>query len=477
MTAKIDHSALASALLAALGATRTKEITAPSGVMGHGVGGLFSQPGLETPLVSAMILPQQGILNMLPLLPTITQNPLYGIITGVTDTSGANPANSCESWPVAGTTKLCMQSSVLGCFGRSTTVIDLTEVGQIADRADFLDNQVLGSPFTNQAMPMVPTMPGNVSGNAWARDEVAKRLAELMTAVSRDFAPTLYKGNPANNDGKYAEFRGFDKLINTGYQDAVTGVACAAADSIIQSFGNLDVATNGANLVELLSYVWRNLNHLAAEAQLNPVSWAIAMPYNLFYELTAIWPCSYLTARCSPESGSTNFVDAKDQTDMRDSMRGNLLLRTGQYLLIDGVQIPVVLDDAITEDGVGAGTQQSSIYFIPMTVLGGRRVTYLEYINFTRANADARALAPTGTISISDDGRFLWLHSIKGACVRAEVMFKTRLVLRTPYLAARITHIRYTPRIMPRSPFPDSPYFVNGGSTTQGGPSYYPPTA
>jgi len=49
----------------------------------------------------------------------------------------------------------------------------------------------------------------------------------------------------------------------------------------------------------------------------------------------------------------------------------------------------------------------------------------------------------------------------------------------TPYLAARLTDIAYTPLIKERSAFTDSAYFVNGGRTNYVGfgPSYEAPTA
>src|SRR3954466_1719335 len=97
---------------------------------------------------------------------------------------------------------------------------------------------------------------------------------------------------------------------------------------------------------------------------------------------------------------------------MRDQMRGDIFNRTGQYLLIDGQQVPVILDDAITETEVGSGVFSSSIYFVPMTVLGNTPVTYLEYLNYDSAGGAmeaARTFAPDGTFYTSDSGRFLWI--------------------------------------------------------------------
>lgn len=481
----IDYRQLAHAMMAEAGTngTRFKAVpSTPTGIPAHGPGGLFSQLGLDSKIFSAMQLPQQGLSGILPVMPTQYTDPLFGIITGVTATTGSNPSGVCDDFPVAGLLKLCTTSLPLGRYGRQTTVIDLDLAGKQINRGEFLDLQILGSPFDND-VGVVPTFPGGANFEGAARTEANKRLLELAVAWSRDFARQVYEGLPTNNLGDgYKEFNGLNALINTGYRDAVTGQACPAADSIIASFGNLDVASNGAQIVRLLAYIYRNLNKIAYEAGLGESKWAIAMPYGLFYELSEIWPCAYMTYRCSVATGSTNFVDADEQVRMRDDMRGDLSARTGQYLLIDGQHVPVVLDDAIREDGTGGGTQVSSIYFIPLTVLGGTRVTYWEYFNYNvtgGARDIARQFAPDHFFS-SDDGRFMWtLEPPTKYCIRAAVKMEPRIVLRTPYLAARITNVRYTPLLMPRSPFTDSPYFVDGGNTNYGGygPSYYRPTA
>lgn len=481
----INYERLAEAMLAKLTGSRYKEVSStPSGVMAHGRGGLFSALGLDQQLFSAMQLPQHGLASVLPVLPTVYTDPLFGIITGVTATTGSDPAGPCSDFPVAGTMKLCTTSLPLGRYGRATTVIDIDEAGKRVNRGDFLDLRVGGDPFKSSDGAMVPTFPGGFGGlDGAARSELWKRLTELAVAFSRDFAYQVYEGNPANNNagGGYKEFNGLNKLINTGYRDAVAGVACQAADSIVQSFNNLDVASNGAAIVRLISYIWRNLTKLDYETGLATVTRVITMPYSLFYEISEVWPCAYMSYRCNPSSGNTGFISAEEQIKMRDAMRGNLQARTGQYLLIDGQQVDVILDDAIREDGVGGGTQQSSIYFVPLTVLGGTRVTYFEYFDYNAKDGAldfARQMAPDGSYFTRDDGRFMWhVRPPNHFCVQAEVKTEPRIVMRTPFLAARITNVRYTPLLMPRSPFTDSSYFVNGGQTSYPAPSYYTPTA
>ena len=120
-------------------------------------------------------------------------------------------------------------------------------------------------------MPTYPGMQGPLSNVL--NTEVAKAIFELSVAWSRDFAREIYTGNPTNNTsgGGRQYFYGLDTLINTGYRDAITGVACPAADSIVRLFGNLDIATNGATLVRQITNIYRNLRYIASNAGLDPV--------------------------------------------------------------------------------------------------------------------------------------------------------------------------------------------------------------
>ena len=43
------------------------------------------------------------------------------------------------------------------------------------------------------------------------------------------------------------------------------------------------------------------------------------MPWAMFYEVTEVWPCAYLTYRCTNiATGNTAFVDSTEAIRMRD---------------------------------------------------------------------------------------------------------------------------------------------------------------
>lgn len=483
-TAAIDPQTLAFAQAMAPFISTKAVSSTPTTTYGHGPGGLFSSPAMDNRLISAMSLPRNGIQSILPLYPSRFAYPLFGIITGVTATTGSEPTGPCDDFPVAGLMKLCTQSALFGRQGRQTRVFELDRMGLLDDRGEHMDFRLLGGPDVSS--PNTPTIPGMRGASAALNAEIEKALFELAVAWQRDFARDIWTGNPTNNTSgggrKYS--RGFDLLINTGYRDAETGIACPAADSIVRSFGNRGIESNGATLVREITNIHRNLRYIARSTGLDPVKFAIAMRWSAFYELTEVWPCAYLTYRCTNlATGNTAFVDSAEAIRMRDDMRGDIFNQTGQYLLIDGERVQVVIDDGITEDGIGAGTFRSAIYWIPLTVLGGTPVTYMEYLDYSGANgamAAAEAFGYGAQYRVSDNGRFLWhTKPPTNYCVQIMAKSETRLVMRAPHLAARLTGIQYTPVQHEREPFTNSTYFVNGGKTDRGGfaPSYYSPTA
>lgn len=472
--------------MAAQVATKAVPSSTPGGSYGHGPGGLFSNPALNRPLYSAVIsTPFSGLQYILPVRGTSETSPLDGIITGVTATTGTEAQGVCDDPPTTGLTKLCMHSYPLGLLSRQTPVYNIRYGTRLTSRGEHTDFQVMGSPFNSRGSgPFAPSIPG-VSADDMANTNSGKVIWAWMVAWARDFARLLYNGTTANNTagGGYAEFYGLNTLINTGYRDAITGTACAAADSIVVDFANQNVRTNASAIVtKVLETMWV-LMDLAARTNLAPVRWALAMPQSLFYELTRIWPVTYLTDGAQTTAGQTTFVDAGDQIRMRDEMRGDMGNRSGQHLKMFGIDVPVVIDDAIPENGIGAGVQSSSIYFVPLTVLGGDPVTFMEYLNYDAIGvpADAAKFAPDGTFQTSDNGRFLLAKKPPtNVCVQLLAYTEPRLIMRTPFLAARIDRVAYQRLPNLRSGFPsDTAYFVNGGATngSGSGPSYYSPTA
>lgn len=458
---------------------RLKAISTVTSTYGHGTGGLFSMPGLSRPVFSAMLLPNTGLQSRLVARPSMDMNPIYGIFTGVTATTGSEPADVCADPPTAGLSKLCMHTFVFARQARQTRAFDIDRAGLVTNRGEFLDLQLMNNPFdVSPDNPSVPQFPGGVNAADVLRSEAGKAIFELGVAWSRDFAKEVYTGNPTNNSGARTYYYGLDTLINTGYRDAESGVACPAADSIVRSFGNAVIGTSGQTAVTTITYMYRNLKYIAEKTGLAPAKWLLTMRFGLFYELTQVWPIAYYTVRNSvTDSGQFMMNDGKALIDLRDKMRNE------RFLLIDGEQVEVVLDEAITETESPAGQFTSTVYFVPLTVMGGTPVTYFEYVNYNSpmgAMDMGNVFAP-GSYQASDGGRFLW-HKKPPAnfCVQMVAKTQPRLLLLTPMIAARLTNVRYIPYMHERGSFTDDGYFVNGGRTDRAGwppPSFYSPTA
>lgn len=487
---QIDYPTLAKEMIAHLGNVREKNVvgSTPTTTYGHGPGGLFSYPGKERPVFSAMILPRMGLQSVLPVRPSRDANPIYDIFTGVTASSGSEADGPCDDPPTAGLSKICSHSFVFGRRARQSRVFELDRMGLWTNRGEMGDQQFLGNPFQGAQTPQNPTLPNFGGMSSVLRSEVGKAMFELGVAFMRDTARDVFTGNPSNNSagGGNKYYYGLDILINTGYQDAVTKQLCPAADSIIHSMGNAAVETNGATYVAWLTNIYRRVRYVASETGLDPAQWAFVMRWSLFYQLTEVWPCAYSTYRCF-NAGTFNasnpmFTDSQVMIAQRDAMRGDMYNRTGQYLLIDGERVPVIIDDGITETVVAGASFRSSIYLVPLTVLGGTSVLYWEYLSYDMPNGAmeaARALAPEGFYSTSDNGRFLWHKKPpNNYCVQVMAKVEPRLILLTPQIAARITNVQYTPLAHERDWDTASSYYVDGGRTDYigYGPSFWPPT-
>ena len=493
----IDYRALAEAALELKTGARMKAVGAPTTTYGHGPGGLFSTPGLSRPVFSALVTPRLGLQAALRAIPTRNTNPLFGIITGVTATTGSEPTNVCDDPPTAGLAELCQHQFLFGRQSRQTRVFDLSRIGKLVNRGEFTDLQLFGDLFAKDN-PNVPTLPGATGGSNALNTEMAKALFEYATTWSRDFAREIYTGNPANNTagGGRKYFYGLDMLLNTGYVDAETNILCPAADSIVtnmnyllcdDSSGTGGVNVNGPKYVKVITNIYRNLKYRAVRAGLNPVKIVLTMRWSMFYQITEIWPQAYHTYRNVVSlGGQTVYLEGEQLTKFRDDMRGDLFGQTGQYLLIDGEKVEVICDDAITETDLGltqgkAGQFASNIYFVPMEVLGGMPVTYLEHFDYDApggAMEAARAMAADMLYYTSDGGRFFWHRKPPvNWCVQLVALTEPRLLALTPYLGARLTNAACSPFLHEASPFTDEGYFVDGGVSDRNAlaPSYYAP--
>lgn len=438
----------------------------------HGPGGILSFPGVDNAVFHS-IMGVRSILGQLPAMPSIFTDPVFATITGVTDETGVEPTTICGPGRVAGVLKSCLLIAPFGRYKRQTAELELDRIGMRTNRGDPLDLTLIGSPMANAGVFSLPggldPIPQNVLVN-----EVAARFWERNVIFHRLLTQQLWTANPANNSGAgaYREFAGFAAIITTGHRDAETGVVCPAVDSYVRNFnfGRIDLAANATPLVNAITDMYFQLKSRATRSGMMPVRWVIGMRYQLFYELTKVWPCSYLTYMCQVTGNQRVNINGAEQIRLRDEMRN------GSYLLIDGDRIDVIPDDGIPEltntqsASVPSGCFGTDIYFIPMSVVGGRQVTFLEHAQYQNpAVQDALGNLVLGRI----EGAFItWPVQTRG-CFQWESKIEPRLVLRTPWLAGRLQNVVYCPVQHERDAFPDGAYHADGGRQSRPGPSFY----
>lgn len=442
-----------------------KDAGTTAGTQLHGPGGLLATPGLNKQIMNAMIMPR-GLAGRIPITPSIDTNEIFGIMTGLTASTGEMPTAACSSWPVVGQFKLCKQQHPFGQQGAESQVLNIKYAGQIVNRGEFRDNVLLGKPNTGD-----DRLPGTINWTRALQIESEKKLGELFLGYYRDYAPYLYTGNPQTTAGSagFMQYRGLNLLINTGKRDAVSGVLCPAADSIVIDLNGTSINASGGTVYAILANVMNNLERLSEQLSLD-VTWAIVGRYGLWQQLTSIWPCIYATAGCPGTIVRTGSLE--EQTNFRDKLRNT------RRLPIEGKDYEFVVDDAITETiaaGGVVGTYQSDLYIVPLTA-NGQPMLFWEYFPMVeQAIAAANQLAPGGYFSTLDNGRFLFSRlTPTHTCVQVEIIERPRLILMAPFLAARIQNLRYTYSIHERDWNTDSPYFADGGGTGTDLPYFYP---
>jgi len=438
-----------------------------------GPGGLFSNFGLDNVVVNASLFPV-GIDKVIPAYGTTDLNPVYAFITGIDESSGqSEPDGVCDDAP-SGVLEVCHQTAQFGRYARSSKEMEVNTLMQVLNGHLTTDLQLLGSVLG----PGHQFLPAQMNeGGGWLTSMVRAQLVIAGQLLQHKLSRQLWQGSPANNsaNGGYKEVIGLENQIATGKVDAFTGNACAALDPDVKDFGYESVDSTTKDIVVYMTYITRWVKHVAARTGLDPVTWAWVMRPELFTELVEIWPCRYLTNRCENSAGTAVAV-INDNTNiaLRDAMRN------GNYLMIDGVQWPVMLDDGIreltnaTSSQLDPGEFASDAYLLPFKIQGSRPVLYWEYLDYTRALTDVSFLQGKQFWQ-TDGGRFMWTMQQSNYCFKFQAKVEPRVILRTPQLSGRLSNIKYSPLQHMRSPFQDSPYRLKGGEESFDTPqSFYP---
>jgi hypothetical protein len=442
-----------------------KHDTTSGAMMGqrlHGIGGLWSGPGLDQVVISTYVQPM-SVRTILPNYPTVFEDPRFAALTGFTAPDGSQPTNACDDAP-SGFTKSCQLTALFGLKRFDTQELEMDRIISRVNRGDFGDLRLMGD-----VLPKIfGNMLGGVGGAASTADDalnVATAAEMLRAANYMEMALHIdtWQGNALTGT-----FPGLDSQIATGQVDAATNTACPSLDSDVKGFAWNDVCGTTLDIVEYLSAMEFYIKSLAQSTGMMPVKWVWVMRPELWHELSACWPCKYNTNRCT-----SGYITSGDQVV---SLMGNEMIterdamRRGLTLDVNGTTYPVILDSGIFEfteaTGLGnlkSGEFASSIYFLPLTIQGAFPVTYFEYLDYRQAARDEAYLGGKQVWTITDAGAYSWAWSFTKWCFKGHLKTEQRVVLRTPQLAGKLQYVKYSPLQHLREPDFSSPYHVDGG--------------
>lgn len=444
----------------------------PISTYAYSEGGLFGSCKQDPVLINALVGPM-GYEAKLQFQGTKTENPIVQTLTYI-GSSGYAQASSCAD---CGTPEIkrCAQSACFGRICQATGEVLFDELGLMANNN--VQQLALYGNITDPA--------GNVlirQGDGVTNMFTLHTMAAAYN-LRRRIGQLLWSGNPASNAGGYAEFPGFDMLINTGKSDALTGIGCNAMDSVIKSYNNAVVgATGSASIVAEISALVRSANYRISRAGFSVDGSVIdIVMHPMLWDCVAdAFACEYgLQCNSWTASGLRSMNnDALAVAELRDRFI------EGLFLTVDGRRYPVTLDNGITVTNRPHGdvTKRCSTIYVITRIIpgappvpdspGGGVVTYGEYQDMQATAGSVMAwfdsMFGMHSVSLTDGGRFAVAPDFHGGyCFDARVLTKPRVRMLMPWTSGRLTNVC----CVPAGTYPDvsgsgGAYEVDGGAST-----------
>jgi hypothetical protein len=152
----------------------------------HGINGLLSDGTVRPRMYSTIPGLVDEITNSIPLVPSLKDNEIYEVMTGVTATAGTPAADICSEGPNPGQLKGCRQIIPWGRMKVDTEVQRLDDQGRRRDYAD-TDREVV-----NLMTEVNPYIPDFVTKNVNTR--LGKRAIELGLGVTLGYSRADFIG-------------------------------------------------------------------------------------------------------------------------------------------------------------------------------------------------------------------------------------------------------------------------------------------
>lgn len=434
------------------------------------LGGLFSAPGVRPDRFSA--LPRvRTMASIVPLMPSDIYNEIISIVTGATAGTGTNPSDYCGTPITPGALKQCEQQFKYGKYYAKTVVNSVNDIGYLRNRAD-VPGQILNS--APEANPFIPDIMWRITDT---RSQLQYMLYLQGVQMERSLEPVIITGDSTKSNsnttaGWIQEFKGLDQQIKTGYTDT-TGIACQAADSIVINFNNALIGNtigggDGRTITQAISDLWYSAQDRAQQVGMDGTQFAFVMRKEMFRALTDVYANTYATSRFQASSlsaGSPVIQVATDANDLR------LEMLNGQYLLVEGIPVPVVFSDGIPLVGQGNNTYQADMYLVPLS-WGGRPLLRMEFFNLgNQYITEWNGFINPDKRRVINNGLYAMGYNAQNFCDEFLFASVMRLILETPFLAGRIDDVNFTYLASTRTAIPGQSLYVNGGL------SYYTPRA
>ena len=426
--------------------------------------GIFSDAGVRPGMWNATAR-VRGVGQHIPMEKSVYMNELIDVATGVTAGSGNNVTSACAVGPKPGQLKKAQIAATFGIVHISTKIFDITQAGMRRNRAD-IDRQT----FNNAAAtnPWLPQVPG-IDGAQFVNSTLRAELFALGIELERNIGQVHFLGIAGTENNTYRgvarQWNGLDRLVRTGWQDASSGVAVPRLDAAVTPF-NASISGNdasGRSVIRAVNETFYGQDDFLDQLGIVP-SFALVMRADLFRELAAVWACGFSTDRCAGSAG--NPV----QRDAMVTYQAFLNMLRGRYLTLEGMDIPVIIDDSIPRDTLGNNYFKSDIYGLALSG-NGIPTLYGEY--FDMDNADANEIATAfgiqdGTTTTVNNGMYRVFKRVTGGCVEYDFFARPRLITDAPFMHFRIDDVFYNSFVSNNDPIPGFSYYKNGGLTYAG---------
>jgi hypothetical protein len=426
--------------------------------------GLFARPGVRPEMFQTLAFPR-SFLGAVGINQSRFFEENLAILTGQLADSGTNATGFCGDPPGTAQLKTCEQQYKFGKYYIKTDLNAIPETGLFRNRADVPRNILNMSPHEN---PLIPEIMFDLQDSD---SQLRHELFRIGSSTSRSMERVAITGDntqasASTEHGWISEFDGLDTQIKTGYADRSTGTLCPAADSAVITFG-VDVGAtisggDGRNIVTTIADLYWGLQQRAMSFGMDGTQWVWVMRPDTFRAIVEAYACQYQTYRCDSNAGGRTFTlnEASGETN-----RLRLEMMNGQYLLIDGTQVPVVFSEGIPRENVANATFFSDIYCVPMN-WQGLPLIRMEYFPMNNPNAlEYASFADADAIRYLNNGMYIVGTRDTPFCREYHFGAKFRLILDTPFLAGRIDDINYTFRAPIRDAYPGGSFYADGGDT------------